>query len=645
MIVKMKFLSISGPRTDIDRMCQVYLSRHEMQLENAIAELKTTENLIPFAEVNPYREPLNKAEEFIGLLEDGKVEPDLTMDQDAMIGMIRDLNHQYLELTERRERLKKHAEELREKLNVLEPFRPLEVNLHDVMGYRYMRVRFGRINVDYYRRLEKYLYEDLKAVFLEGVRNENYVYGCYFVANADAGKTDAIFHSLHFEKIPLSKEYIGTPAQACESLQQDIVHDGEQIESVDRAIAELIQSHAAQLLGAQRRLEELANNFDVRKMAARMEDDENKEDYYIICGWMGEDDVEAFLKETEKDDKVLVVVEEDREKYFGEPPTKLENPRFFKPFEMFIQMYGMPAHNEMDPTIFVALTYTFIFGAMFGDLGQGFCLFAIGGILYLTKKINLAGIISVAGLFSMLFGVLYGSVFGFEDVIPALWLHPVSAMTNLPFIGQLNTVFVVAIAFGMGLNLLVMIFQIVNAFRAHDTENAWFSNNGVAGLLFYGFLVLTIVLYMTGHKVPGNIMLAVFLGIPILIFLFKEPLANLVKRNHKKIEGGKVMFLVQGFFELFETLLSYFSNTLSYVRIGAFAVSHAAIMEVVLMLAGAQEGTPNWIVLVIGNIVVCGLEGLVVGIQVLRLEYYEMFSRFYKGSGREFKPFNSHKKR
>ena len=240
---------------------------------------------------------------------------------------------------------------------------------------------------------------------------------------------------------------------------------------------------------------------------------------------------------------------------------------------------------------------------------------------------------------------MYGSVFGFEDVIPALWLHPVSAMTNLPFIGQLNTVFVVAIAFGMGLNLLVMIFQIVNAFRAHDTENAWFSNNGVAGLLFYGFLVLTIVLYMTGHKVPGNIMLAVFLGIPILIFLFKEPLANLVKRNHKKIEGGKVMFLVQGFFELFETLLSYFSNTLSYVRIGAFAVSHAAIMEVVLMLAGAQEGTPNWIVLVIGNIVVCGLEGLVVGIQVLRLEYYEMFSRFYKGSGREFKPFNSHKKR
>ena len=150
---------------------------------------------------------------------------------------------------------------------------------------------------------------------------------------------------------------------------------------------------------------------------------------------------------------------------------------------------------------------------------------------------------------------------------------------------------------------------------------------------------------MSGHKTPGNIMIAVFLGIPVLIFLFKEPLTNLVKHNHKKIEEGKVMFFVQGFFELFETMLSYFSNTLSYVRIGAFAVSHAAIMEVVLMLSGASEGDPNWLVVVLGNVIVCLLEGLIVGIQVLRLEYYEMFSRFYKGSGREFRPFNSHKKK
>ncbi len=184
-----------------------------------------------------------------------------------------------------------------------------------------------------------------------------------------------------------------------------------------------------------------------------------------------------------------------------------------------------------------------------------------------------------------------------------------------------------------------MVFQIINAKKRGDKENLFFSPNGVAGLVFYGFLVLTIVLYMTGHKTPGNIMMIIFLGIPVIMFLLKEPLGQLVEGKKPKAEGGVGMFLVQGFFELFETMLSFFSNTISFVRIGAFAVSHAAMMEVVLMLGGITDGAgnPNWIIIVLGNIIVCGLEGLVVGIQVLRLEYYEMFSRFYTGSGREFR--------
>ena len=642
MIVKMKFLSISGPRIDIDRVCDVYLSKYEMQLENALTELKTTNNLLPFAEMNPYKEPLAKAEQFTALLPEGSAGMDVSMTEQEILDLIRDVNHDYIQLQEQREMQKKKREVLQEKLNVLEPFLPLELDLYKAMRYKYMKVRFGRISVDYYKRLEKYLFEDLDAVFQEGIRNENYVYGCYFVSNIDASKVDSVFNSLHFERIALSSDYMGTPAQACESLRSDMEETEGEIAKIDEQIEELMTRQGSRLLGARKRLEELSNNFDVRKMAARVKEGDAKEDYYILCGWMGEDDVASFLEDIKKDPRVFVVVEEDREKFFGDPPTKLKNPRFFKPFEMFIRMYGLPAHNEMDPTMFVALTYTFIFGAMFGDVGQGLCLFIGGGLLYLIKKINLAGIISVAGIFSTIFGFLFGSVFGFEDVLPALWLRPVEAMTKLPFIGQLNTVFIVAVAFGMGLNILVMIFQIVNAVRNHDTENIWFSNNGVAGLVFYGFLVLTVVLYMTGHKVPGNIMMAIFLGIPILLFLFKEPLTNLVERNHRKIQEGKGMFLVQGFFELFETMLSYFSNTLSYVRIGAFAVSHAAIMEVVLMLSGAHSGDPNWFGVVVGNAIVCLLEGLIVGIQVLRLEYYEMFSRFYKGSGREFHPFQNH---
>ena len=642
MIVKMKFLSITGPRTDIDRVCEVYLSKYEMQLENAVTELKTTDNLLPFAEVNPYKEPLAKAEQFSGLLSDKKFQVDHTMDQDHILKLIRDINHDYLELVEKKELLKKKRDNLVEEENVLEPFRPLEVDLCKVLKYQYMKVRFGRIGLDYYRRLERYMFENLNAIFLEGTRNENYVYGCYIAANADIGKVDAIFRSLHFERISFLNDYIGTPAEACERLLEEIEETKEAIKDVDKDIEELVDGHGSQILGAKIKLEKMSNNFDVRKKAARLDNEQSES--YLLCGWMGEEDVEAFLKETEHDDRVFVMVEENREKYFGEPPTKLKNPKFFKPFEMFIRMYGLPSHNEMDPTIFVALTYTFIFGAMFGDVGQGLCLFVGGGLLYLTKKMNLAGIISIAGLFSTFFGFMFGSIFGFEDIIEARWLRPVEAMTNLPFIGQLNTVFVVAIAFGMGLNILVMLFNIANAAKAHDLENMLFSHNGLAGLVFYGFLVLTIVLYMTGHKTPGNVLMVIFLGIPVLLFVFKEPLGNLVQKRKKKMEEGKVMFFVQAFFELFETMLSYFSNTISYVRIGAFAVSHAAMMEVVLMLFGVQDGNPNLIAMVLGNILVCGLEGLVVGIQVLRLEYYEMFSRFYHGTGREFIPFNKENK-
>lgn len=641
MIVKMKFLSVSGPKADIDRVCEVYLSKYEMQLENAVTELKTADNLLPFVEMNPYKEPLAKIEQFVKFLPTGERHADLSIEKEDILKLVRDVNHDYLELMERKEQFKRKRDELKERADVLEPFRSLDVDIRKVMKYQYMQVRFGRIGIDYYRKLERYLFEDLNAVFLEGIRSDSHVYGCYFVANADVSKVDSVFSSLHFERISLGSEYAGTPAAAYDGIMQEVEDTKEEIAQIRKEIQTLMESHGAQLLGARKRLENMCDNFDVRKLAARMNDDQSES--YILCGWMGEEDVEAFVREAEKDEKVFIMVEEDRARYFGEPPTKLKNPKLFRPFEMFIRMYGLPAHDELDPTMFVAITYTFIFGAMFGDVGQGLCLFLGGGILYLTKKINLAGIISVAGIFSTFFGFMFGSIFGFEDILEARWLRPAEAMADLPFIGQLNTVFVIAIAFGMALNILVMLFNVANAAKAHDLENMLFSHNGLAGLVFYGFLVLTIVLYMTGHKAPGNVLMAVFLGGPVLCFVFKEPLGNLVRRKREKIEEGKVMFIVQAFFELFETMLSYFSNTISYVRIGAFAVSHAAMMEVVLMLSGAANGNTNWIAFVLGNIIVCALEGLVVGIQVLRLEYYEMFSRFYKGNGREFKPFNEHK--
>ena len=642
MIVKMKFINISGPRNDIDRVTDLYLSRYEIQLESALSELKTVDNLRPFVELNPYRDALNKAVQFVGYLPNADdVTPDTSLGLDDMFETVRKANEDYQSLQEKKEKLKKKTEELRARQQVIAPFRPLNCDLHKVLQFRYITYRFGRIAVEFYHKMQKYLMDDLKAIFVEGERDESFVYGAYFVSPTEAQKVDAVFRSLHFERIELKDEFEGTPAYAYQTLEREIARVNLEIENLDKEAGEMLSDRAPQLVAARNRLEELANNFDVRKLAARMED--NKEDYYILCGWMADEDVEKFVEEVKDDDKVFVVVEDDHDAYFGEPPTKLENPKLFKPFEMFVRMYGLPAHNELDPTVFVGLTYSFIFGVMFGDVGQGLLLLIGGFLIYHFKKAPLAGIIATAGVFSTIFGFMFGSIFGFEDVIEPLWIRPIDHMTTLPFLGKLNTVFIVAVGFGMLLIMVAMILHIINAVKSKDIENAWFDANGAAGLIFDIAVVVTIVLFLTGQPLPGGIVMAVMFGVPLIVILFKEPITRAIQKRADKMEVGKGMFLVQGFFEMFETLLSYFSNTISFIRIGAFAVSHAAIMEVVLQLAGAESGNPNWIGVIFGNLFVCGFEGLIVGIQVLRLEYYEMFSRFYKGSGHAFDPYTKKK--
>ena len=643
MIVKMKFINISGPRDDIDRVMDLYLSRYEIQLESALSELKTVENLRPFVEINPYREALLKAQQYVGYLsEPEKITPDTSMGLDDIFELIRVTNEEYLTFQSRKDVLKHRQEELQAKQKVIEPFRPMDGDLGKILSFKYITCRFGKLPSEQYQKMEKYLMNDLGAIFVKGQQDESSVYGAYFVSPGEAQKVDAVFRSLHFERIEIPPQYKGTPEQACRDLAQQIFDIQREMDDIDKEAARMLGEKAPRLVAARNRLEELAHNFDVRKMAARVAD--KKEDYYILCGWMADDDVEKFMEEAKDDDKIFIVVEDDHDSYFGEPPTKLENPKIFKPFEMFVRMYGLPAHGEIDPTVFVGITYSFIFGVMFGDVGQGLLLVIVGALIYHFKKAPLAGIIATAGIFSTIFGFMFGSIFGFEDIIKPLWLRPIDHMTTLPFVGKLNTVFIVSVAFGMGIIIIAMILHIVNGLREHDTQGTWFDANGVAGLVFYASVVAAIILFMTGHSMPAGVVLAVMFGLPLLLILFGKPITDRLKKKKAKQEEGAVMFLVQGFFELFETLLSYFSNTLSFVRIGAFAVSHAAMMEVVLMLAGAEEGSPNWVVIVLGNLFVCLMEGLVVGIQVLRLEYYEMFSRFYKGSGRAFDPYTKKNK-
>jgi len=637
----MKFLSITGPKNDIDRVIDQYLSKYEIQLENTLSELKSVRDISPYIEINPYKDALIKANTLADLIKDIPCGEKKISVEEA-IAVIEKLEAELASIQEKKEKIEEKLASAQSSLTDIAHFRAIPHDIEDILQFKYVKFRFGKISQEYYTKFEKYVYDDLYTIFYKCQSDENYVWGVYFVPAGEADKIDAVFSSLHFERLYLKDIYHGTAEQAYLILEKKVAEYTTQLNNIMNMYKEKLQTSATDIRAAQRRLTALSENFDVRKLAACTR---TKQDtFYILCGWMTEEDALAFSKEIETDEKLYCIIEDDHNNIYSQPPTKLKNPKLFKPYEMYIRMYGLPAYNEIDPTIFVALTYSFIFGAMFGDVGQGLCLFIGGALLYKSKKIDLAAIISMAGVFSTIFGFLFGSVFGFEDIIDAVWLRPIQHMTQLPFIGNLNTVFVVAIAFGMFLIMVTMIFNIINSLKSHDKESTFFGTNGIAGLIFYAALTVTIFLYMSGHTVPATIVLIIMFGIPLLAMVFKEPLTALIEKKAEIMPKEKGMFFVQAFFELFEVLLSYFSNTLSFVRIGAFAVSHAAMMEVVLMLAGAENGaSPNWIVIVLGNLFVMGMEGLIVGIQVLRLEYYEFFSRFYKGSGREFKPYSKAK--
>lgn len=638
MIEKMKFLSITGPKADIDRMTETYLSKYEIHLENALSELTEVANLSPFLEINPYKEALSTIDSFYEQLEDpSQISPEL-MDIEKAIKTIRAVQDGFRRLEEEKSRLQSEHAEILDPLKIIRPFKNLNFDVSEILNFKYIHYRFGRIEKQYLQKFEKYIYDNLDTLFIKCGEDEMYVYGVYFVPEHQAHKVHAVYSSMHFERIFIPNEYHGTATEAFEKLDTRHREIHKALDANKEASRKFLQDNSTKIVSAKAALDACSSSFDIRKLAACTPGDTNT--FYILCGWMTEKDALAFQKDIQNDEKIFCLMEDQKAPATQKPPTKLRNPKLFKPFEMYVKMYGLPAYNEMDPTWFVAITYSFIFGAMFGDVGQGLVLFLGGLFLYKTKKMDLAGIISCAGVFSVFFGFMYGSFFGFEDVLKAIWLKPMNQMMDVPLVGRLNAVFVIAIGFGMFIILICMVFNIINSIRRGDTEKTWFDSNAVAGLVFYGSIVLTIGLFISGKKLPAAAILVIMFGVPLLLMFLKEPLTNLVEKKSRILPEQKGMFFVQSFFELFEVLLSYLSNTLSFLRIGAFAVSHAAMMEVVLMLAGATNGgSPNWIVVVLGNIFVCAMEGLIVGIQVLRLEYYEIFSRFYAGNGREFKPF------
>ena len=499
--------------------------------------------------------------------------------------LIHALDSELKALTDKKSGLVEQRDELQASKDKVAPFNGLNYDVKKILGFRFMKFRFGRISREYYEKFYAYVYDSIDTVMFKCEENDEYVWVVYFVPEKLADKIDAIYASMHFERCYLPDEYEGTPVEAGHILDDRISAFQKQIDAIDKEIVEAISNRKDELVAAYSTVRTFSTNFDVRKMAAVTKHD--RHNFYILCGWMTQKDAAAFQKEIERDEDTFCIIEDDHNNIMSNPPTKMKNPGLFRPFEMYVEMYGLPSYNELDPTILIGITYSILFGFMFGDAGQGLCLLIGGYLLYRFKKVRLAGIISCCGVFSTIFGFLFGSIFGFEDIIEAVWLRPQEAMVDLPFIGRLNTVFVVAVAIGMGIILMCMVLNIINSVRSHDTEKIYFDTNGVAGFVFYLALTAVLALYMTGNALPATVILVVMFLIPLIIMFFKEPLTAIVEKKSERIEGGLGMFITQGIFELFEVLLSYFSNTLSFVR----------------------------------------------------LEYYERFSRFYRGSGRAFEPY------
>ena len=190
----------------------------------------------------------------------------------------------------------------------------------------------------------------------------------------------------------------------------------------------------------------------------------------------------------------------------------------------------------------------------------------------------------------------------------------------------------------MVLIILAMCLNVYSCFKQRKPADAIFGHNGLAGILFFVSILAVVCSMAFGLNLP---ILPIVLGgcvVPIILIFLKNILANLMA-GKKALSGSVGDYIIENFFELFEVILSYITNTLSFLRVGAFVLVHAVMMMVFFSLADMTGGGVFYVVIVVfGNAFVTLLEGLLVNIQVLRLEFYEMFSRFYIGEGVPFEP-------
>ena len=633
-IAKMKLINISAEKEYLDDVLLKFVDMNYFHPEPAVKFIDTVHGLTSMDEENPVSEVLSRFKE---ICSDMSLDlPNIAMreknyDLDKMKTYIEEVYQHYLDAKNVKNDLKKVIQENKDALVTIKNIESIDLNLDDLFDCKYVKFRFGRLPLDSVEKLR--YYRNRPFAFKSFTKDDAYSWCIYMTTEKYEGDVDNVFSSLYFERIHIPDFVHGTPERAAETLLDEIENDEKQLQHVEDVINKIKDECREEMAKIRGELEFLDRTFVARKYVVGLGQ------RFSITGFIDAADVDR-LNETFSDLKeVEIEVRPAHSDKRLDPPTKLKNGWFARPFVMFVEMYGIPDYDGIDPVPIVAIIYSLLFGLMFGDVGQGIVVMIVGALLSKFKNMQLGDIMVRIGIFSTLFGFIFGSVFGNETMLNPLY-HALLGLSEKP-IEVMSSAFIlpllmIAVGIGVILNLFSMALNMLLQFRKKDMGEFWFSQNGVAGFVFYASIAIGVVLnVLFGLPVFNIIYILLLIVLPLLLVFLKEPLTR--KLHHGKMfPEGFGAFFVEGFFELFEICLSYITNTISYLRVGGFVLSHAGMMMAVTMIMEMSGGIVALLIGVFGNILVMCLEGLVVGIQVLRLQFYEMFSRYFDGNGIAF---------
>ena len=342
-------------------------------------------------------------------------------------------------------------------------------------------------------------------------------------------------------------------------------------------------------------------------------------------------------------------------------PVEMDNPEVLKPFEGLVRNYAVPEYGSVDPTPFVAVAYLLMFGLMFGDVGHGLVVGLVGlaGTLLAKKSGKPDGLYRLmmyCGGAAMVAGALFGSYFGME-LLPPLWFNYHAVVNGEGGSGTIRSIYDIlgiTIRFGMAVMGVGLVINWVNLIRKREWLTLALDKAGLLGGWIYG-AGSWVAFYFVAHDykgLPPSSLLVPMLGLPTLVLAFKGPIEFVAHAAHegKHFKPGMIMdFFMEWIVEVLEIYSGYLANTLSFMRVAGLGIAHVSLMtaffQIARMVSPKTLLSPAAIaILLLGNVLVIALEGLSAGIQSLRLNYYEFFSKYFNGTGKAYRPISLNSK-